>query len=431
MLRQAWTRAVTRSRLSGGPVSPVARGGLRLRHLHSQSARQALLVAEMQRYLERRQRDQHRQGGSGARRNRDLPLMAVAGGAAVLAACGLFVHHGRGPRSSQIHQMTISLHQEESEQRSAARSAAAAAVVEPTMQDQLVEKLQSVIALLRHAFSELANGVTPKLVKLSQDALALLREVRPRLQQLYAKLLALLRKVGVALVPHVAPAAVPLDLKSSDEHSGVDKSGQSDSAAASAGATTQTDREKSVEQKAVEGEPGAVQAQSSFYNKYGWLIIGGSILGAALGVLLSRRALDAESAKIAAQRVEEAARSTMPAHPRRASVGGPLQSSNEHAALVREALELISASPAAAAALGTPPYREGRLQTLKPKGFKGGAVTGIAGNLPLKSGTGMCSVAIKAHRNEHGVACESLVIHLPSGEALDVPIVSDASSSPQ
>ena len=34
-----------------------------------------------------------------------------------------------------------------------------------------------------------------------------------------------------------------------------------------------------------------------------------------------------EKKKIMAQRTEEAVRSTMPAHPRRASVGGPLQSS--------------------------------------------------------------------------------------------------------
>jgi hypothetical protein len=58
-------------------------------------------------------------------------------------------------------------------------------------------------------------------------------------------------------------------------------------------------------------------------------------------------------------------RSTMPAHPRRASVGGPLQNSHEHAALVRDALDILSASPAIAAALGTPPFKEGRLQVLQ------------------------------------------------------------------
>lgn len=55
----------------------------------------------------------------------------------------------------------------------------------------------------------------------------------------------------------------------------------------------------------------------------------------------------------------------MPAHPRRASVGGPLQNSHEHAALVRDALDILSASPAIAAALGTPPFKEGRLQALQ------------------------------------------------------------------
>ncbi len=67
-------------------------------------------------------------------------------------------------------------------------------------------------------------------------------------------------------------------------------------------------------------------------------------------------------ARMHVQRAAEAVKSTAPAHPRRASVGGPLQNSTEHAALVREALEILSASPALLAVLGKPPYREGRLQ---------------------------------------------------------------------
>ena len=58
----------------------------------------------------------------------------------------------------------------------------------------------------------------------------------------------------------------------------------------------------------------------------------------------------------------------MPAHPRRASVGGPLQNSQEHAALVRDALDILAASVPVAAALGTPPFKEGRLQVIRPRG---------------------------------------------------------------
>jgi len=78
--------------------------------------------------------------------------------------------------------------------------------------------------------------------------------------------------------------------------------------------------------------------------------------------MLSRRALETESAKIIAQRAEETVKSTIPGHPRRASVGGPLQSSSEHAALVREVLEVLSASSLVTDVLGSPPFKEGRLQ---------------------------------------------------------------------
>lgn len=168
-----------------------------------------------------------------------------------------------------------------------------------------------------------------------------------------------------------------------------------------------------------------VQEQQGFYNKYGYLIIAGSILGAAIGVLLSRRALETEAAKIVAQRTEEAVRSTSPGHPRRASVGGPLQSSNEHASLVREVLEVLSASSLVTEVLGTAPFKEGRLQAMKGKGAA--AASAMLATVPIKGTKSHCSVSIQARRGKGGIECETLVLSLANGETLEVPIVSNAS----
>ena len=84
------------------------------------------------------------------------------------------------------------------------------------------------------------------------------------------------------------------------------KSNNNKSSATAASAAGNTPKTVAVVQQAA-GKPEtaapveqAVAEQQNFYQQYGYLIIGGSILGALLGVVLSRRALDSESSRLVA-----------------------------------------------------------------------------------------------------------------------------------
>jgi len=44
--------------------------------------------------------------------------------------------------------------------------------------------------------------------------------------------------------------------------------------------------------------------------------------------------------------------------------------------------------------------------------------------MSLKGEKGTCSVSIVARRSDIGMECEALVVTLPSGESIEVPIVS-------